>query len=450
MKFKVLSITVLSLLIVGCTGGGGRSGGFSGSYPTRDIAIEGEKLTKTKITLTDNSPTEILDELSRDIKTNKSRTKIKSTDIISTSSYIGENLYIPLSENESSAKMISSPKNSSYDLKKLSTNLIFRSVYEGNFVVNVKATDKERRITISNVTKYDFSENDLYAIIKKTYENKSFDKLKDGVALYKIVFPNGKYTKENSMKLLELAGIQKNERYVRSEYNYIRKYSSFNSSDREIVAKALAATKVSDVGIDNILLVYSASEKEINTNVAEVLLIKPDVTKKEIEFLEKVFNDNEDVRIAKYVETWYSKNDPNKTPSGGFTGSTTENYNAFKELYAKGEASLRSGKYNEALGYFKDALAINKNYSETNKLYFYLGQSNYSAGKYQSAVSDYKKALNVEKSFEKQAEIYYNIGVAAHKAGNVADCKNYMTYIQQNYAGTIWSQRSIAYLSSIQ
>ncbi|MDR3258261.1 MAG: hypothetical protein LBT51_01440 [Fusobacteriaceae bacterium] len=449
MKFKIFSITVLSLLIVGCTGSGGRSGGFYELYPTKNVnAIEGEKLTKTKITLTDNSPTEILDELSRDVKTNKSRTTTKSTNIISVSSYLGENLYIPLSESETSFNMVSNPKNSSYDLKKISTNLIFNSLYEGNFIVNVKATNADRKITISNITKYEFSENDLYAVVKRTYENKSFDKLRDSVALYKIVFPNGKYIKENSMKLLELAGLQKNERYVRSEYNYIRKYSSFNSSDRVIVAKALAETKVSDVGIDNILLEYSTSEKETNANVAGILLIKPDVTKKEVEFLEKVFNDKEDVRIAKYVENWYSKNDPNKT-SGAFTGSTTENYNAFKELYVNGETSFKNGKYNEALNYFKDAVAINKNYSETNKLYFYLGQSNYNSGKYQTAVSDYKKALNVEKSFEKQAEIYYNIGIAAHKAGNIADCKNYMTYIQQNYPRTIWSQKSITYLASI-
>ncbi|MDR1831282.1 MAG: tetratricopeptide repeat protein [Fusobacteriaceae bacterium] len=473
MNIKLLSVTVVSLLIVGCTGGGGRSrGGGYGMYTGISRPVAAEKLPRERITLTESTPTRILDELSADMKNNKSRTTIRTTDVVSAASYIGEYLYIPLAREDSTFRMVSSPKNSSYDLRKVTTNLIFRSIYEGNFVTVVTEGASERRITISNSSRYEFSESELREIVIRCFDNRNYTGLKDSVALYKIIFPNGAYTKDNSMRLLEAAGASRDARTVRSEYNFLKKYSTFSGADRKMVADALYGTGVTDVAIDGVLLEYSSMDRETNEKVANVLLAKDNITRREAEFLEQVYRDTPDERIASYVGNWYLKNgDPVRgqryvsgameTPAGQTPGTLTpggasplqqlaaKNYETFQGYYTAGEQAYRSGNYASALDSFQKALSVNKNYTETARIYYYMGQCNYNTGKYQVALNNYRSALLSEKTAERQAELYYNLGLTSQKLGNISECRNYLTYIRQKFPGSSWSEKSTALLSTL-
>lgn len=476
MKVKILSFVVIALAFVGCSNSGGRSsGGFSGFPTTGTTPISGtagETLTKEPMTVTNANVSKILDELSADIKSNKSRSTATSTNLTSIDSYVGEFLYIPLKENENRFKVSSSPKSSVYELSKVNTNLKFRSLYEGNFVVDVNSDSSERKISISNKIKYAFSENDLFNVIASNYQNKNLKTLKDSVQLHKLTFPNSPRTKDSALLLMQVAGANKDTRTARNEYNYIQKNSSFTSNDRKVVASALQNANVTDITIDKILTTYSTSDKDTNKAVATLILSKAYAEKHEIEFLEKVFRDVPDRSISNYVGNWYVKNgNPtlgNQYLSGSLAGGTTaalatltpgttdplkqiaeQNYATFKENFNNGEKSLKSGNNAQAKDYFQAALALNKNYSETSRLYFYIGQANYNTNNFSGALASYKIAATNEKNADRQAEIYYNMGMASHKLGNTTDCKNYLTFVTQKYPSSQWSQKSSTYLSQL-
>ncbi|MGF6907374.1 tetratricopeptide repeat protein [Fusobacterium sp. PH5-44] len=477
MKVKILSFVVIALTFAGCTSTGGKSsgGGFSGFPSTGTTPMQstsGEKLSKEPMTVTNANVAKILDELSADIKSNKSRSTATSTNLTSIDSYVGEFLYIPLKESENKFKVSSSPKSSVYELSKANTNLKFRSLYEGNFVVDVNSDSTERKITISNKIKYAFSENDLFNVIASNYQNKNFKTLKDSVQLHKLTFPNSSRTKDSSLLLLQVAGSNKDTRTVRNEYNYIQKNSSFTANDRKVVATALQNASVTDITIDKTLTAYSTSDLDTNKKVATLILSKAYAEKHEIQFLEKVFKDVPDKSISNYVGNWYVKNgNPtlgNQYLTGNLAGGSTaalatltpgttdplkqiaeKNYATFKENFNNGEKNLRNGNHSKAKEYFQAALALNKNYSETGRLYFYIGQTNYNTNNFSGALANYKIAASNEKNADRQAEIYYNMGMASHKLGNTSDCKNYLTFVTQKYPSSQWSQKSNSYLAQL-
>jgi len=477
MKVKILSFLALALAFAGCTGTGGGSSRGSGSLPplqTTPIApnTAGEKLPKEPINLTSAAVTKILDELSADLKSGKSRSTAKSTNLTSLDGYVGEFLYIPLKDAESKFKVSSSPKSSVYELSKANTNLKFRSLYEGNFVVDVSGEGIARKITISNKVKYEFNEDDLYKVIVQDYNSKNFKALKDDVQLHKLAFPDNSRAKSASIMLMEIAGLNKDTRTVKNEYNFIQKNNSFVAQDRVKIASALTAAGVNDITLDKALTTYSSSEKDANKQIANIILSKNLAEKHEIEFLQKVFQDVPDKALSNYIGNWYVKNgNPalgSQYLSGNLSGASSgalasltpgttdplkqvaeQNYASFKENFQNGEKSLKSGNNTKAKEYFQKALSLNKNYTESGKLHFYIGQTNYNTGNYSAALANYKTAANVEKSVDKQAEIYYNMGLASHKLGNTTDTKNYLTYVTQKFPSSQWSQKSISYLATI-
>lgn len=123
-----------------------------------------------------------------------------------------------------------------------------------------------------------------------------------------------------------------------------------------------------------------------------------------------------------------------------------ENYTQFKNFLSNGENSYNNGNYVEALVHFQRASEINKDYDESNQLYYYMGQSSIQVENYKKAVENFKKALNLEKNNDKKAEIYYNMAIAYAQLGNKEEARNYFTYVRQNYSNTSWSTKSSIYL----
>jgi len=475
MKVKILSFLALALSFAGCTGTGrGTSGG--GSLPSIQTSsipnTAGEKLPKEPIVLTSAAVTRILDELSADLKNGKTRSTATSNNLTSLDSYVGEFLYIPIKETEDKFRVSNSPRSSVYELTKANTNLRFRSLYEGNFVVDVSGEGTARKITISNKVKYEFSENDLYQVIAQDYNNRNFNALKDGVQLHKLAFPDNSRAKTASLMLMEVAGANRDTRTVKNEYDFIQKNSSFTAQDRVVVASALANARVNDVNLDRVLTTYSFTEKDTNTEIANLILSKNVAERHEIEFLQRVFHDVPDRNLSNYIGNWYVKNgNPalgNQYLTGNLSGVSSgelasltpgttdplrqvaeQNYASFRENFQNGESNLRSGNYARARELFQAALALNRNYDESGRLHFYIGQTNYNTGNYSAALESYRTAANVEKTADRQAEIYYNMGLASHELGNTTDTRNYLTYVTQRFPSSEWSQRSINYLATL-
>ena len=96
---------------------------------------------------------------------------------------VGEYLVAPLNDGNS-AKVVSAPKNTNTRVKIEDGNLIFRTIYRGNYGLSIYADNNlVRRINISALTKFNFSESNIYDIIAENSQ-KNNKTLENAISLY--------------------------------------------------------------------------------------------------------------------------------------------------------------------------------------------------------------------------------------------------------------------------
>lgn len=440
------------------------------------VTGESAPLAQETIVLTENDPSGLLGIISQSLKDGKTKSYSDGYSGSNFEVYVGDYLMIPL-KSENDFKLLSYPKTISYELGIKGINLVFRSIYQGDFEVELYSNGGvTRRIKISNKLKYRFTEQNNYDIILKNYASNNLKQLQNSVALHRIAFPDSFRDKEISFMLMELASKDGNTRIVKEEIEFLKKYKMLDEHDKLNILDSLALSG-NNTPFDSVLLEYKSENTILNEALKKAIMAKTTLNREEIEFLEKEFKDNPDKETAEFIGNWYLRNgDVNKgnqyingtidgiSPEilGGIFGNIgtgaeeglidpaatleNQNYTQFRTFLKDGEKSYNSGNYVEALVYLQRAAEINKDYVESKDLYYYIGESSRLTESYQKAVDNYKKALSLEKNSDKKAEIYYNMAIAYDNLGNKEEARNYFTYVRQNYPKTSWSTKSSIYL----
>ena len=437
---------------------------------------ESTPLEQESIVLTATDATGLLQVISQNLRSGKTKSYSERYNGRNFEVYVGDYLIIPL-KAEDDFKLLSYPKNISYELGIKGTNLVFRSIYQGDFEVELSSLGGiTRRITISNKLKYRFTEQNNYDIILKNYAMSNLKLLQDSVALHRIAFPDSFRDKEISFMLMEVASKAGNNRIVKEELNFLKKFGNLDEHDKLSIIDALSSSGEKNIKLDSMMLEFNEENSILNETLKNIITTKSIANKDEIEFLEKYFKTTPSKELAEFIGNWYLKNGNinkgNQYINGTIEGVSPEilggifgifapndgtmenamenienqNYTQFKNFLSNGESSYNNGNYVEALVHFQRASEINKDYEESNQLYYYIGQSSIQVENYKKAVENFKKALSLEKSNDKKAEIYYNMAIAYANLGNKEEARNYFTYVRQNYPNTSWSTKSSIYL----
>lgn len=321
---------------------------------------------------------------------------------------VGEYLVTPIS-NGNVAKITSAPKNTNSKVKVEDGNLIFRTIYRGNYGLSIyEGNNLIRKINVAALTKFNFSESNIYDIIAENSQ-KNNKTLENAISLYKIYYPNGTYIRKVNYFLLDYAYKKEDKSMINEALDALKAdISNFNEEQQLIILKAAKLVN-KDIFIPASL--YRTSNKELEKELAAYIKDKNILDKKDVVFLEKTsVNENESDRNAtlEKISSWYKNNgDVSKT----------------KDLESKNSDSKTESLYDIAM----------KNMNTNPKI----------------AIDNFKKSLAVEKNSNKRAETYYNIANSYLKLGNKVEALKYLTLIKQEFVGSDWVKKSELLINTI-
>lgn len=321
---------------------------------------------------------------------------------------VGEYLVTPIS-NGNVAKITSAPKNTNSRVKVEDGNLIFRTIYRGNYGLSIyEGNNLIRKINVAALTKFNFSESNIYDIIAENSQ-KNNKTLENAISLYKIYYPNGTYIRKVNYFLLDYAYKKEDKSMINEALDALKAdISNFNEEQQLIILKAAKLVN-KDIFIPASL--YRTSNKELEKELAAYIKDKNILDKKDVVFLEKTSTNESDtdrnITLEK-VSSWYKNNgDVSKA----------------KDLESKNSESKTESLYDIAM----------KNMNKNPKI----------------AIDNFKKSLAVEKNSNKRAEIYYNIANSYLKLGNKVEALKYLTLIKQEFVGSDWVKKSELLINTI-
>lgn len=321
---------------------------------------------------------------------------------------VGEYLITPIS-NGNAAKVVSAPKNTNTRVKVEDGNLIFRTIYRGNYGLSIyEGNNLIRKINIAALTKFNFSESNIYDIIAENSQ-KNNKILENAISLYKIYYPNGTYIRKVNYFLLNYAYKKENKTMINEALDSLKSdIANFNEEQQILILKA-AKLLNKDIFIPASL--YRTKNKELEKELATYIKDKNILDKKDVVFLEKTsVNENETERNStlEKVSTWYKNNgDVSKA----------------KDLEGKNSDAKTENLYDIAM----------KNMNTNPKI----------------AIDNFKKSLAMEKNANKRAETYYNIANSYLKLGNKVEALKYLTLIKQEFVGSDWVKKSELLINTI-
>lgn len=354
--------------------------------PTEETKTE---TIKAEWKLTKETVTQVLASIRTELKNDQKMVFDGKVNKISL--YAGQTAVIKDSAGMNKLKFIVSPQKANANLKKSGSSAIFRSIYQGSYVLSWETiSGLKKQILIENNLKYKFTEEENYDIILGSFQEQNLKLLEESVALYRMAFSNGKHTRKSMLYLLELANTKKDKKIIKESLQYWNKIQGLTPEETKAIQDG-----------NKVLGLSKHSEK---MNATEEIKME-----KEIEVLEK----------------------------------STRDYNQYKSLYQSANRKATLHLYNAAIKDYQKALSIGKNFKETVNIYDGLGNSYYGLGNYQQSIEYFQKVLaHKGVSSDKRAEIYYKLASAYNKVGEKREHKKYLTLLKERYANTLWGKKA--------
>ena len=411
---KKLSMILLAVFFVGCYNldslinrndrGSIREIEIEGSqkdrYNTKKADTKNQVEKIVPIEVTNQSVSEYLNIIKSNL-----RSSVKKIDDDVKNKYtvaIGETLIFPV-EDEKAVKLITSPKNTNSKISLTHGQVNFRTVYQGQYVLSTYIDGSvNRKIAISAVSKYNFSEKDLYNLILINSEKRN-KSLENSVTLYKMLYPAGRYTKE---------------------VNYLFLKYAYDIRDNSLMNEALT-------GIKNDFSSYSDSEKADILKVANLM-------NKQIFVPSQTYNsNNSDLKNA--LDEYNAKNiEKNKLYTKDV--DTKETDTSATEYMKEKIRSVINGSSNSNVA---TNVSSTKVKSSSNESYYEKALKNLNSNP-RIAIDNFKKSLSSEKIQDKKPEIYYNIASSYAKLGNRAEVTKYIRLLKQEFPNNSWTKKSEA------
>ena len=420
---KKLSVLIVAGILVGCTNID-NLGGKKDSGPIREIGGEPQIPGETKIV--EDVPTddgkvvnkeannENIKEYLSIVKGNLKGSVKKVEDSVENNYTVGlgETLVFPL-DNERAIKLTASPKNTNTKINLSNGKVSFRSVYQGQYVLSTYVDGSlNRKIAITVIAKYDFSEREVYDVIMQNFESKSKD-LENAVTLYKMMFPTGRYAKEVNYLFLKYAYDIKNTSLMSEALAGVKNdFSSY--SDRE-KATILRVAKLTNKDIFVPSETYKTSDSELKSALQEYVGNKGSLDKNDKVFIEKTKKETPETANTVAREKVRAVLDETVLTKVGSTSGTSPK--TVKNTTSKNETNGES--------YYDKAM---KNLNSNPRV----------------AIENFKKSLSTEKIQDKKPEIYYNIASSYAKLGNKVEVTKYLRLLKQEFPNSEWVKRSEA------
>ena len=420
---KKLSVLIVAGILVGCTNID-NLGGKKDSGPIREIGGEPQIPGETKIV--EDVPTddgkvvnkeannENIKEYLSIVKGNLKGSVKKVEDSVENNYTVGlgETLVFPL-DNERAIKLTASPKNTNTKINLSNGKVSFRSVYQGQYVLSTYVDGSlNRKIAITVIAKYDFSEREVYDVIMQNFESKSKD-LENAVTLYKMMFPTGRYAKEVNYLFLKYAYDIKNTSLMSEALAGVKNdFSSYSDSEKATILRVAKLTN-KDIFVPS--ETYKTSDSELKSALQEYVGNKGSLDKNDKVFIEKTKKETPETANTVAREKVRAVLDETVLTKVGSTSGTSPK--TVKNTTSKNETNGES--------YYDKAM---KNLNSNPRV----------------AIENFKKSLSTEKIQDKKPEIYYNIASSYAKLGNKVEVTKYLRLLKQEFPNSEWVKRSEA------
>ena len=420
---KKLSVLIVAGILVGCTNID-NLGGKKDSGPIREIGGEPQIPGETKIV--EDVPTddgkvvnkeannENIKEYLSIVKGNLKGSVKKVEDSVENNYTVGlgETLVFPL-DNERAIKLTASPKNTNTKINLSNGKVSFRSVYQGQYVLSTYVDGSlNRKIAITVIAKYDFSEREVYDVIMQNFESKSKD-LENAVTLYKMMFPTGRYAKEVNYLFLKYAYDIKNTSLMSEALAGVKNdFSSYSDSEKATILRVAKLTN-KDIFVPS--ETYKTSDSELKSALQEYVGNKGSLDKNDKVFIEKTKKETPETANTVAREKVRAVLDETVLTKVGSTSGTSPK--TVKNTTSKTETNGES--------YYDKAM---KNLNSNPRV----------------AIENFKKSLSTEKIQDKKPEIYYNIASSYAKLGNKVEVTKYLRLLKQEFPNSEWVKRSEA------
>ena len=420
---KKLSVLIVAGILVGCTNID-NLGGKKDSGPIREIGGEPQIPGETKIV--EDVPTddgkvvnkeannENIKEYLSIVKGNLKGSVKKVEDSVENNYTVGlgETLVFPL-DNERAIKLTASPKNTNTKINLSNGKVSFRSVYQGQYVLSTYVDGSlNRKIAITVIAKYDFSEREVYDVIMQNFESKSKD-LENAVTLYKMMFPTGRYAKEVNYLFLKYAYDIKNTSLMSEALAGVKNdFSSYSDSEKATILRVAKLTN-KDIFVPS--ETYKTSDSELKSALQEYVGNKGSLDKNDKVFIEKTKKETPETANTVAREKVRAVLDETVLTKVGSTSGTSPK--TVKNTTSKNETNGESF-YDKAM----------KNLNSNPRV----------------AIENFKKSLSTEKIQDKKPEIYYNIASSYAKLGNKVEVTKYLRLLKQEFPNSEWVKRSEA------
>ena len=420
---KKLSVLIVAGILVGCTNID-NLGGKKDSGPIREIGGEPQIPGETKIV--EDVPTddgkvvnkeannENIKEYLSIVKGNLKGSVKKVEDSVENNYTVGlgETLVFPL-DNERAIKLTASPKNTNTKINLSNGKVSFRSVYQGQYVLSTYVDGSlNRKIAITVIAKYDFSEREVYDVIMQNFESKSKD-LENAVTLYKMMFPTGRYAKEVNYLFLKYAYDIKNTSLMSEALAGVKNdFSSYSDSEKATILRVAKLTN-KDIFVPS--ETYKTSDSELKSALQEYVGNKGSLDKNDKVFIEKTKKETPETANTVAREKVRAVLDETVLTKVGSTSGTSPK--TVKNTTSKTETNGESF-YDKAM----------KNLNSNPRV----------------AIENLKKSLSTEKIQDKKPEIYYNIASSYAKLGNKVEVTKYLRLLKQEFPNSEWVKRSEA------
>lgn len=348
------------------------------------VAVQ-EEQTQEPLSLTTENVPMVLGSIREAVKANQKMSfdeNIKKLRV-----YAGQYVEIKDSNGVNSVKMTLSPRRTSPKLTKEGNTILFRSIYQGIYVISWQdLLGASKQVQVENLLKYKFTAEENYAIISRNFQDKNLKGLDEAVSLYQLAFPDGSHLRQSMLFLVKLSTEKADKKIAKEALRYWNQLQGLSKEEQEqvLAAKTLLGEVPSE-----------AKETPEETNAGNVI--------------------------------------------------NQESYSMFRSHYQSGNRKATLHLYEGAIQEYLAALAVNQNFRETSQLYQGLGDSYFGLGKYQESVNSFQKSLSAQTAKEKSekgAELYYKIASAYNKLNNKAEYKKYLSIVKENYPNTLWGRKA--------
>lgn len=389
-------------------------------------------------------------------------------------------------EGKYTAELVKSPYLSKTDLILKKSNLFFRTVYQGEYFIDImKDGSFYKRLTVNSMLKYSFTQEKNYDIILNSYEVGKLDLLIKSVKLSRLAFPDAFYHKKSAFMILEQSLKEKKFSEAEKAIGFIEANFQLDDMEKERIFYCQGKILKGNPVKYKKYLKSNMENPKLAQELKEMLLSGKTLSEEESLFLENVYEKTQEGEVARYLGKWYmNTGDPLKGERYLIYGKDyynlcvlylenhdMERFNSFfqrvseekkpeiiklRDIYSRekllekelslGDEKYQAEDYEEAVLFYKRAEGKDMETARRLGTDMKIAKSYYYIFQYRKATEYFQKALEIERNPIKRAEIQYLAGVCYYRSEAREESIETFEKLVDEYPGTTWANKAMIYI----